>query len=186
MVDVPSHARHDRFAIADALGGGSLPPTVPTCPLCGALHRDLLSIQTAIRHAWTPRRPRDLRVARGDFADRRQALWQRLIDVFGSSRDTVTRPLALGLATLGIAGLILTNVSSGTAWSVGLGAAEAPASREIADPATAPHLSTQLDGEANDVARERDPVAVISAASLAAGGTLLSLRRIASGRRAVR
>ena len=186
MVDVASHARHDRFAIADALGGGSLPSTVRTCPSCGALHRDLLSIQIAIRHAWTPRRPRDLRLTRGDLADRRRAVWRRLVDSFGSSRDTVTRPLALGLTSLGIAGLVLTNVSPATPLSVGLGGAAAPASPEIADPAAAPYLSPPVDGKANDVAPEPDPTVVISAASLAAGGTLLGLRRIASGRRAVR
>jgi hypothetical protein len=186
VVDVASHARHDRFAIAAALGGGSLPSSVKTCRSCGALHRDLLSIQTAIRHAWTPRRPRDLRLSRSALVAHRQTVWQRLIDAFGSSRDTVTRPLALALATLGMAGLVLTNVSPGTAVSVGLGGAAAPASSETANPATAPHLSTPVDGTANDVALEPDPVVVLSAASLVAGGTLLGLREIASRRRVVR
>jgi len=62
VVDVASHARHDRFLIAASLGGRAVPATVRACPSCGELHRDLLSIQTAIRHAWTPRRTRDLRI----------------------------------------------------------------------------------------------------------------------------
>jgi hypothetical protein len=62
-----SHARHDRFAIAAAIGGGLPPATLRTCPACGSLHRDLLSIQAAIRHAWTPRRPRDLRLDQSDL-----------------------------------------------------------------------------------------------------------------------
>lgn len=186
MVDVGSHARHDRFAIAGALDSGVLPSTVRTCPSCGALHRDLLSIQTAIRHAWTPRRPRDLRLARRDLADRRRALWRRLVDAFGSSRDTVTRPLALGLATLGIAGLVLTNVPLGSAPRVALGGASVAASPETGTPALASHLSTAVDGQARSTPPATPSAVIISGASLAAGGTILGLRRIASRRRSVR
>ena len=113
MVDVASHARHDRFAIAAALGGGAVPSTVRTCPSCGALHRDLLSIQVAIRHAWTPRLPRDLRLRRGDTAAGHQTAWQRLLGAFGSARDHITRPLSIGLMSLGIAGLVLANLTVG-------------------------------------------------------------------------
>ncbi|HET9083243.1 MAG TPA: hypothetical protein VFN41_02485 [Candidatus Limnocylindrales bacterium] len=186
MVDVGSHARHDRFAIAGALGGGVLPSTVRTCPSCGALHRDLLSIQTAIRHAWTPRRPRDLRLSRAGLAERRHTLWRRLVDAFGSSRDTVTRPLALGLTSLGIAGLVLTNVPFGAADGVSFGGASAAASPEIASPASAPYLSTAVDGKAGSVEPATPPIVVISIASVAAGGTILGLRRVAARRRAVR
>jgi hypothetical protein len=184
VVDVASHARHDRFAIANALGGGVLPQTVPTCPSCGALHRDLLSIQTAIRHAWTPRRPRDLRLQRGDLAGRHGGVWQRLVDAFGSTRDTVTRPLAFGLTSVGIAGLIITNVSFGPV-SFGLGGASAAASPEVNHAMTAPHVSATIDGAARPDPPV-DPAVVISGASLAAGGTILGLRRIAARHRAVR
>lgn len=185
MVDLVSHARHDRFAIADALGGGVLPSTVRTCPSCGALHRDLLSIQTAIRHAWTPRRPRDLRLRRGD-AQRRVTPRRRLVDGFGSSRDIVTRPLALGLTALGIAGLFLTAAPFAAAPGGGLSGTRAAASPEIGNGAAAPYLSTAVDGEAGSVTSAIPSAAIISGASLAAGGTILGLRRIASRRRSVR
>jgi hypothetical protein len=120
------HARHDRFAIAEALGGGPLPPTVGLCPACGALHRDLLSIQTVLRHAWVPRRPRDLRLTTADVARLRPVLWLRLLLLLGSSRDTTTRPLAVALTSLGIAGFALANVSLATIGTSGAAAASAP------------------------------------------------------------
>lgn len=186
MVDVASHRRHDRSAIAAALGGGVLPPTVPTCPSCGALHRDLLSIQTAIRHAWTPRRPRDLRLGRGDLLAGPPSLWQRVIDAFGSSRDAVTRPLAVGLLSLGIAGLALPNLSLGVGGGFGAAGASAAAGPEVGDLAPAPGRSTPVDGEANPRTPSGDPLVLVSGASLAAGGTILGLRYIASRRRAMR
>ena len=186
MVDVASHARHDRFAIAGALDGGVLPSTIGTCPSCGALHRDLLSIQIAIRHAWTPRRPRDLRLRRGDLAERRHTLWRRLVGAFGSSRDSVTRPLALGLSSLGIVGLVLTNVPFGSATSLGLGGGSAATSPEIGNPAPGPYVSTAVDGQPGSETPATASAVIVSAASLAAGGTILGLRRIASRRRSVR
>ena len=36
MAEALSHARHDGFAIAAAIGGGDPPSTVVTCPHCGA------------------------------------------------------------------------------------------------------------------------------------------------------
>lgn len=181
MVDVTSHARHDRFGIADALGAGISPPTVRACPSCGALHRDLLAIQTAIRHAWTPRRPRDLRLSRADLAARSESVWQRLIDVFRSRRDALTRALALGLASLGVAGLVLTNVTVGQG-SVGFGAASAAASPGTAGLAPVSYPSTAVDATAGLTTREHVRVDVLSVASLAAGGTILGLRRIGSRR----
>ena len=192
MVDVASHARHDRFAIAAALGSGAVPATVRTCPSCGALHRDLLSIQVAIRHAWTPRRPRDLRLRRGDASAGHQTAWQRLVGTFGSARDRITGPLSIGLTSLGIAGLVLANVTIGfgasAAGSFGLGAggASIAASPELGDPAPAPYLATPVDRSGNDATPGPDPLVIVSGASVVVGGAMLGLRHIAARRRAVR
>ena len=191
MVDVASHARHDRFAIAAALGGGAVPSTVRTCPSCGALHRDLLSIQVAIRHAWTPRRPRDLRLRRGDTSAGHQTAWQRLLGAFGSARDSITRPLSIGLTSLGIAGLVLANLtvfgaSAASGFGLGAGGASIAASPEIGDPASAPYLATQVDGSGNVATPGPDPLVIVSGASLVVGGTMLGLRHMAARRRAMR
>ena len=192
MVDVASHARHDRFAIAAALGGGAVPSTVRTCPSCGALHRDLLSIQVAIRHAWTPRRPRDLRLRRGDTAAGHQTAWQRLLGAFGSAGDRITRPLSIGLTSLGIAGLVLANLTVGfgasaaSGFGFGAGGASLAASPEIGDPASAPYPATPVDRSGNGATPGPDPLVIVSGASLVVGGTMLGLRHIAARRRAVR
>jgi hypothetical protein len=192
VVDVASHARHDRFAIAAALGSGAVPATVRTCPSCGALHRDLLSIQVAIRHAWTPRLPRDLRLRRGDTSAGHQTAWQRLLGAFGSARDRITRPLSIGLTSLGIAGLVLANLTVGfgasaaSGFGFGAGGASLAASPEIGDPASAPYLATQVDGSGNGATPGPDPLVIVSGASLVVGGTMLGLRHMAARRRAVR
>ena len=186
MVDVASHGRHDRFAVAAALGGGVLPSTVRTCPSCGALHRDLLSIQAAVRHAWTPRRPRDLRLGWGDLEAGQPSLWQRVVDAFGSPRDAVTRPLSVGLVGLGVASLALANISLGVGGPFSAAGAAASAAPEIVGTAPAAYLSTPVDGKANGLTPTGDPLVVISGASLAAGGAILGLRHLASRRRAMR
>ena len=186
MVDVASHGRHDRFAVAAALGGGELPSTVRTCPSCGALHRDLLSIQTAVRHAWTPRRPRDLRLGWGDLEARQPSLWERVVAAFGSPHDAVTRPLSVGLVGLGVASLALANISLGVGGPFSAAGAAASAAPEMVGPAPAPYLSTPVDGKANGLTPTGDPLVVISGASLAAGGAILGLRHLASRRRAMR
>jgi hypothetical protein len=179
-----SHGRHDRFAIAEALGGGSVPTTIGTCPACGQLHRDLLSIQTALRHAWTPRRHRDLRLSAADLASRRPVLWRRLLAAVGSSRDSVTRPLAVGLTGLGLAGLVLANVPLG--FMGASGAAPAAAPPETALTSHAPSGASPMDQKWDSDRLPLDPVIVLSTTSLAAGGGIFGLRRLAARARAMR
>jgi hypothetical protein len=179
-----SHGRHDRFAIAEALGGGSVPATVGTCPACGQLHRDLQSIQTALRHAWTPRRHRDLRLSAADLASRRPVLWRRLLAAVGSCLDAVTRPLAVGLTGLGLAGLVLANVPAGFVGASGAAPAAAPP--ETAMASHAPSGTPSVDQKRDSDRLPPDPVIVLSTASLAAGGGIFMLRRIAARARAMR
>jgi hypothetical protein len=91
----------------------------------------------------------------------------------------------LGLTSLGIVGLVVTNVSFGSR-TFGLGGASATASPEITHALTAPDGSATIDGTARTYPPQVDPAVVISGASLAAGGTILGLRRIAARHRAVR
>ena len=103
MADRGSHARHDRFAIADAVGGGTIPTTIASCPSCGALHADLLADpRGASAMRGSPVRPRDFALAGRRRATPTRPLWRRLMDAIGTSRDAVTRPLALSLTGLGL------------------------------------------------------------------------------------
>jgi hypothetical protein len=168
-----SHARHDRFAIAAAIGGGLPPATLRTCPACGSLHRDLLSVQAAIRHAWTPRLPRDLRLDRADLERRSAGRWRRMIDV-------IATPFAIGLTTLGIAGLAIAIVPL----APGL-ASSAEWQRDRSTYAVAPSSTSSGQTTPAD-APALDPRIVVSGVSLGAGGTILGIRRITSRGRAMR
>jgi hypothetical protein len=193
VADLRSHVRHDRFAISAALGGGALPGSVATCPACGALHADLLAIRNVTRSAWLPTLPRDLRLSAVTAARIRPSGWRRLIRAIGSSRDVVTRPLALSLVGLGLAGLLLTALPTA---SVPFGSAGAmlPESRTIQGPApavgavgnagepTAPP-SGNVDRELSETStagRSDGSMLVLSAALLASGGTLFVVRRLAA------
>lgn len=177
MADSVSHARHDRFGIAEAVGGGNLPSTIRTCPSCGALLTDLLAIREAIRHGWIPARPRDLHLSTAHAARLHQTPWRRLVAAIGTSRDAVTRPLGLTFTGLGLAGLLLTVIPVGPfgAATAGARASVQPESYAI-DIAAAPQTSP--DDRTADPAGA-DPLTVVSVGLLAAGGAVFGVRRLA-------
>jgi hypothetical protein len=181
VADSLAHTRHDRFSVAAAISGGDAPPTLATCLQCGALHRDLLSIQTALRHAWTPKRPRDFRLDAMLVASLRPALWRRLLGIVGSSRDAISRPLAIGLTSVGIVGVVLTSTAPGLG---GIASGGAPA--EVMITVTGVPTAAPQDGRIVDEPAPVDPALVISGGSLAVGGAMFVLRRIAARVRAVR
>jgi len=112
-VHTTDHAEHDQLRVAEAADrAGSLPADLAACPDCVALHSDLVAIAAAIPDAAIPARPRDYRLGPADAARLRRTGWRRWFAAVGSSRDTVTRPLAIGLTTLGLAGLLLTALPS--------------------------------------------------------------------------
>jgi len=181
VADAAAHARHDRLAIAASVDGGGIPLTVRTCPECGALHRDLLTIRTALRHAWTPRRPHDLRLTADDMSRLRSALWRRLLGAIGSSRDAITRPLAVGLTSVGIVGVVLS--STGIAFD---GAASGAAPTDYSIEITGLPEPGAVDRKAEPERPSTDPILAVSLGSLAAGGSLFALRRVARRVRGVR
>ena len=84
----------------------------PPARACAALRDDLLLIAAANRAMPTPPRPRDYRLTPAD-ADRAWGRgWRGFLARIGSSRDALSRPLAVGLTTLGLAGLLLTSGAS--------------------------------------------------------------------------
>jgi hypothetical protein len=203
VADHGSHVRHDRFAIAEAVGTEFLPMTLRSCPACGALHADLLSLQRAVREAWTPSRPRDLRLSVADALRLRRRSWRQRFALIGGPGDALTRPLALSFTALGLIGLLLTTIP------VGLSMGSAGASTELGRTtiAVAPEPSTAASGPAvvsapgasvaddprvattsAQDARHSDqptPLPLLSAVLLVLGGAILALRRLASGARAV-
>jgi hypothetical protein len=180
VADPGSHARHDRYAIADALGGGALPSTLAACPACRTLHGDLLALQLAVRAAWAPRRPRDLRLTTTDAIRLQQRCWRRLIGSVGTQRDALTRPLALSFTGLGLAGLLLTTVPAGL--SMGASGAAGPAApaelhKTMASPKTPSPVAGPTD--ARDEPMPADPLPGLSIGLLAIGAALFAMRHVA-------
>jgi len=204
VADHGSHVRHDRFAIAEAVGTDFLPVTLRSCPACGALHADLLSLQRAVREAWTPSRPRDLRLSVADALRLRRRSWRQRFALIGGPGDALTRPLALSFTALGLIGLLLTTIP------VGLSMGSAGATTELGRTtnAVAPEPSAAASGPAvvsapgaslagdpgvamttaQDARRVHppNPLPLFSAVLLVIGAAILGLRRLASFTRAMR
>ena len=188
-IDRGSHARHDRFAIAEAIGGGMTPGTIGTCPACGALHADLLGLQRALRESWLPSRPRDLRLTVAVALRLRRRSWGGWVALIGSTRDGITRPLALGFTALGLGGLLLTSTPAGALMgSSGAAPAEvvrpmgaAPTDHPLNDPGVA--AAAVEDARA---AAQTEPLFEFSIALLAIGGSIFVVRRLAPRTDAVR
>lgn len=120
MPNLPTaHADHDPLLIA-AASDARLEPAerervdswLAICTDCVSLRDDLVAIAAANRVLWTPSRARDFRLDEATAAAISRRGWRGLLRWIGSSRDSLTRPLAVGLTTLGIAGLLLSGSAS--------------------------------------------------------------------------
>lgn len=112
----PDHAGHDRLLIA-ALAAGDLRDTeqvraellVARCAACAELASDLRAIAQATNAAAmpVPDRPRSFTLGPADAARLRPTGWRAFVRRFASPDWSFTRPLAAGLTTLGLAGLLV-------------------------------------------------------------------------------
>ena len=148
-----AHAEHDLLLIA-AFAAADVEPAdaaaaerlLASCPDCAALAADLRSIARATAELPPVTRPRDFTLRPADAARLRPLGWRRLAAAFGARRLDVTRPLAAGLMTLGLAGLLFASLpaigsSSGTAGSAPA-AAGSPGAAAQGAPANADSLAS--------------------------------------------
>lgn len=200
MAEHSVHARHDPLDVAAATDrGASLPTILRMCGRCLDLYTDLTRLASAVPSAAIPRRPRDFTLTAADAARLRSNGWRRLLEAFGSARDEVSRPLAVGFATLGVAGLLLTVAPSLLPMAgAGGSAAASDAPRVVLELATASGAPAVLnpapadgaapvDGAPADVDRSAsDRLLLASGAFLGAGGALFAARALVTARRRVR
>ena len=138
------HASHDTILVA-SLADHSLPAAeraaaealVATCSQCADLQADLLALRAATRAMPTPDRPTDYTLTESDAARLRSGGWRRFVAILGTSRDALSRPLAIGLTTLGLAGLLVTAAPSLMFGSASSGAAPATVGAPAGDAAAA-------------------------------------------------
>jgi hypothetical protein len=126
-----AHPGHDRLRIAAAADrrSGPLPALtsalLAACTECARLHADLIALATALPNAATPRRIRDYTLTAADAERLRQRGLRGWLARIGSSRDGLTRPLAIGFTTLGLAGLLAATIPTVLPLGAGAGAAGA-------------------------------------------------------------
>lgn len=127
----PDHASHDETLVASLVArpldlepaaSAAARASVERCDACRALHDDLVALALALPATSTPTRPRDFTLTDGDAARLRRSGWRGFLRRIGSARDTLTRPLAMGLTTMGIVGMLVASVPG----AMTTGAASAP------------------------------------------------------------
>jgi hypothetical protein len=109
-----SHAEHDPLLIAAYSAGDLGAPDseqaallASTCRECGLLAADLRAIATATAVLPKPVRRRDFSLSAEDAARLRKGGWRGFMRTLAGPRSAALKPLATGLTTLGIAGLLL-------------------------------------------------------------------------------
>jgi hypothetical protein len=162
-----AHATHDPILIAaltdrapTATDRAAAEALVAGCSLCAQLHADLVVLGAAAKAMPTPARPRDFVLTPADAARLRPTGWRRFVAAFGTARDGFSRPIAVGLTTLGLAGLLVTTVPSllpgSSATSGGPSAAQDSTGGPASLPAT---VAGAAEGRASSAAAPLVPAA---------------------------
>lgn len=108
------HAQHDLMSVAAAADrAGRLPGSLVACADCVRLVGDLRVLALAVPMAVIPTRPRDLRLTTEDAARLRPRGRRAVLAAFVAGLDAARRPLALGLTSLGLVGLLLGSLPVG-------------------------------------------------------------------------
>ena len=179
------HARHDRYLVA-ALAADDVEPIlridaealVTSCHDCAELLADLRSIAMATAALPMVPRTRDFRIGAADAARLRPRGWRAMLDVLGGARSSFSRPLATGLTTLGIVGLLVSTIP-GALGGISLGGGSAGAAPISAQAPEAGRNSTGSpsaaygvsDSAASQALQPYPSAAATAAASAAAAST---------------
>ena len=186
------HAAHDSLRIAEAVDRGARPaPVIELCARCADMYRELVAITAALPLAALPARRRGFTLTAHDAHRLRTQGWRGWWWHIWSGHDRVTKPLAVGFTTLGLAGLLITTVpgllsmssSTGAAPVIELGAAGAAAS---APPKLGARPTPPPRDVVSEVAAEAPSTLVVSGGLLGVGGSLFAMRWITRSERRVR
>jgi hypothetical protein len=141
------HEQHDQILVV-ALASGDFASADPdrtnaqalvdSCADCARLHDDVLTIARATKALPPAVRTRDFRLSPEQAATLRPSAWRRLVAGLAAPGSVFSRPLGLGLATLGIAGLLLGTLPS---VSLGLGGAASATAAPMPEAASSPGAS---------------------------------------------
>lgn len=174
------HEQHDQILVVSFASGDLAPDDrdrtvaqslVDSCAECARLHDDVLAIARATRALPPAVRTRDFQISPEQAAKLQPGGWRRFVAAFAAPGSIFSKQLGVGLATLGVAGLLLSSLGSISLGSFGgaASASAAPGANRAAAPAY-PSGGSQ-------------PAALLpapSAAASAAGGPL-DVPTVASG-----
>ncbi|MFI5227086.1 MAG: hypothetical protein ACHQ3P_10475 [Candidatus Limnocylindrales bacterium] len=156
------HDRHDLLLIAAHASGdlaghefAQADELVATCPDCALLFGDLQVIVAATAALPAVERPRDFRLSPADAARLRPMGWRRAVGWLrggSTSRGGAMRPLAIGLTTLGLVGLVF----SATPLSNGLGGTGASVPQAL-DESAGGGRNSAVSGAVNDLGPSAGP-----------------------------
>jgi hypothetical protein len=150
------HADHDELRIvayaAGDLSGSELTMAtelVASCATCARLADDLPLIRAATRRLPAPERTRDFRLTTADAARLRPGGWRRYLGSLAGPRFAFTQPLAAGLATLGLIGVLLATLPAGLGgFSASTGSSNVEGAPETSGDRVAAPAEAQPSGEA--------------------------------------
>lgn len=177
------HTTHDPLLIAahldstlDARDTERVEGWLAGCGACATLRTDLEALAAATRLLPTPPRPRDFRLTDADAARARGHGWRRVLAAFASPGASFTRPLAVGLTTMGLAGLIIANIPSAALFGSSAGAAptvsQAERSNDLAVPAAlAPAAGAAASAAASAGALDPGALGSVGAAAIGDGAS---------------
>ncbi len=204
------HARHELTRVAAAADrDGHLPGSLAACDDCLSLVSDLRFLVAAIPTAAIQTRPHDLFLTADDAARLRRRGWRAVVAMSAAALDAARRPLAVGLTTLGLVGLLLGSIPAGLPFAGGAAAASSDLEMRIDVPwrtredASAPGaavsgapigVASTTDGAATPRAQAPKSAApldgsalrILSMAFLVVGLGILILGRVAAMRRPMR
>ena len=191
MADSIGHAGHDPLRVAEAVDrGAQLAPMLDFCARCVSLYVDLTALTAALPMSAVPVRPRSFTLTADDARRLLPPGWRGWWSAVGSARDTMTRPLAIGITTLGLAGLLMTAAPTlllGLDGAASSGAAAPEVAQLAASPMPDDRSPAFAGGEPIDWvdvpadASNEGPslTLLLSVGLLVVGGGLLVVRRLA-------
>ena len=150
------HAQHDPLLVA-SLAAGDLAGAdrdranaqISACTDCATLHADLIAIARATAALPPAVAPRDFRLSREQAEALRPVGWRRLVAAIGGSRPLLSRQLGIGLATIGIAGLLVSTLPG-----IQLGGSAAVAEPSTREAATSADQRSGVSGDQVTIAGE--------------------------------
>ncbi len=133
----PNHSVHDELLIAAFAAGdlqGSEETTaaelVASCRTCARLADDLAVIRLAVASLPAVRRRRDFTLSAADAARLRPRSWRRFLVPLAGPRLAFMQPMAAGLATIGLAGLLFATIPALSGAGIGSGGASVETSTD--------------------------------------------------------